>query len=291
MQNAQTYQRIEYARPFICSECFFKRQVSIEEITQLVMRAKSKCAPGIDGISYAFLKYPPVIGVLKELFQLLFDTGILPSSWRKAIICPILKDAQSDQRNPLNYRGISLLSSVSKLYTGFLNKRISKHLDSENNLADAQNGFRRNRSCDDHIFSLNSIIKNNKEVFSAFIDLRKAFDFVNRDMLLYKLLLYGIDGKVYNSVKSMHCNSSACIRINGKTTDWFDCKMGVVQGDCASPTLFSVFINDLVSEINQLNRGIQVDNSQVSILLYADNIVLVADSEISLQAMLDCLHN
>ena len=104
--------------PLYVQNVSLNANVSIEEITQLVMRAKSKSAPGIDGISYAFLKYPPVIGVLKELFQLLFDTGILPSSWRKAIICPILKDAQSDQRNPLNYMGISLLSSVSKLYTG-----------------------------------------------------------------------------------------------------------------------------------------------------------------------------
>ncbi|XP_060600600.1 uncharacterized protein LOC132754030 [Ruditapes philippinarum] len=175
--------------------------ISIEEIVNVVMSAKSKSACGIDNIPYAVLKFPPVIAVLHKLFQPIFDTSVIPSDWRKAIICPILKDKSSDKRLPLNYRGVSLLSCVGKLYSSLINKRITFYLENENLLADEQNGFRRGRSCEDHIFTLNSLARNQDNLHTAFIDLRKAFDFVDRDMLFYKLLLNGIEGKVYNAVK------------------------------------------------------------------------------------------
>ena len=78
------------------------------------------------------------------------------------------------------------------------------------------NGFRSGRSCDDHVYTLNSIIRNTATVFSTFIDLKRAFNFIDRYMLLYKLLLHKIDGKIYDSIRSIYVNTSACIRINDK---------------------------------------------------------------------------
>ena len=242
------------------------------------MNAKSKSACGHDEIPYCVLKYPPVIRTIHELFQLVFDTSIIPSVWRKAIICPILKDASADKRMPMNYRGVSLLSCISKLYSAFINHRLVTYLENNDTLADEQNGFRRNRSCEDHIFTLNSVIKNNYSVFAAFIDLKKCFDFIDRDMMLYKLLLNNINGKLYNSIKSVYHSSESCVRLNGKVTSWFSCKTGVKQGDNLSPTLFSIFINDFVSDINNLNLGIDLNGRSLSTLLYADDIVLLAKS-------------
>ena len=81
------------------------------------------------------------------------------------------------------------------MYTSFINKRLTNYLEVNNLLADEQNGFCANRSFEEHIFTLNSIIRNNKNVFTAFIDLKKCFDFIDRDVLLYKLLLHKVDGK------------------------------------------------------------------------------------------------
>ena len=86
----------------------------------------------------------------------------------------------------MNYRGVSLLSCISKL-------RIMNYLENNDILADEQNGFR-NRSCENHIFTRNSLIQNNQNLYVAIIDLKKCFDFVDREMMLYKLLLYDIDG-------------------------------------------------------------------------------------------------
>ena len=90
--------------------------ITIEEVSRAVMSARSRSASGIDNIPYAVLKLPPVIAALQCLFQLIFDTSIIPTEWRKSIICPLLKDTNSDPRIPLNYRGISLLPCISKLF-------------------------------------------------------------------------------------------------------------------------------------------------------------------------------
>ena len=95
-----------------------------------------------------------------------------------------------------------------------MNKRITKYLGDNNILADEQNGFRADRSCKDHIITLNSLIRNNDSVFTAYIDLRKCFGFIDRDMMLYKLLLNEIDSKMYQSVKKIYSSSTSCVRIN-----------------------------------------------------------------------------
>ena len=104
------------------------------------------------------------------------------------------------------------------------------------------------------------------------------------------MLENGIDGKMYWAMKSLYCQNEARVKINNQMTDWFSCTYGVRQGDTLSPTLFSIFINDLASIINRLNKGINIGNSQISILLYANDVVLLADSEAKLQEMLDHLH-
>lgn len=90
------------------------------------------------------------------------------------------------------------------MYSAFVNKRLYKYLENNNILAEEQHGFRKDRSCEDHVFVLNSLINNKSALFRAFIDLRKAFEFKDRDMLLYELLLNRVNGKVYNSIKSIY---------------------------------------------------------------------------------------
>ena len=89
---------------------------------------------------------------------------IIPSDWRRAIVCPIFKDANSDPRIPLNYPGISLLSTIYKIYSSVLNNRVVSYLEDNNVLVDEQHEFRRDRSCTDHVFTLNSIIQNRKKL-------------------------------------------------------------------------------------------------------------------------------
>jgi len=107
--------------------------------------------------------------------------------------------------------------------------------------ADEQNGFRKGRSCIDHVYTLSTIIKNNvanrKNIYVAFVDMMKAFDWVDRDLMLYKLLYYNIDGKVYNAIRAMYSGTHSCVKLKQMTTDWFQTHYGVRQGDTLNPTL------------------------------------------------------
>uniref|UniRef100_A0ABM0MRX3 RNA-directed DNA polymerase from mobile element jockey-like n=1 Tax=Saccoglossus kowalevskii TaxID=10224 RepID=A0ABM0MRX3_SACKO len=135
-------------------------------------------------------------------------------------------------------------------------------------------------------------ISQDLSTIAAFVDLRKAFDSVDRDALLYKLLINGINGKMYKSIRAMYSDTNSSVKLNDFKTDWFNTEQGVRQCDNLSPTLFSIFINDLAVEINLKQKGITLDNNvNVSILLYADDIVLLADNEIDMQMMLSHLNS
>ena len=175
-----------------------------------------------------------------------------------------------------------------------LNRRIVEYLENNNLLLDEQNGFRANRSCLDHVFVLTNLIRtrleHNKDTFVAFIDVQKAFDHINRDLLFSKLLKFGIKGKMYFAVKSLLSFTDSCVRINNMYTEFFNINCGVRQGDVISPTLFSIFINDLVAGINEMNLGINIMNSVLACLLYADDLVIFAENESNLNIMLQFLN-
>ena len=164
------------------------------------------------------------------------------------MITPVPKDATKDKRVPLNYLGISLLSVVGKLFASVLNNRLLGYLENNHLLAEEQNGFRQKRSCEDHVFSACTLIRdrliNKQNTFRVFIDFQKAFDFVDRDVLLYKLILNGTDGKFYNSIKFILLDTSSCVKLNDILTDWFPLLSGVRQGDSSSPAIFAFYIND-----------------------------------------------
>ena len=166
------------------------------------------------------------------------------------MILSIPKDSTKDPRVPLHYRGISLLSCISKLYSSFLNNRLLPYLEANDMLVDEQNGFRPNRSCQDHVNAANTIIKNRLQAkqatFVTYLDLQKAFDLLDRNALMYKLLSNGINGNFYNAIKSMYTDTSSYIRLNGVCTDWLDCSAGVRQGDNLSPTIFACFPSEMV---------------------------------------------
>ena len=120
---------------------------------------------------------PQITYALYKLFSRIFESGKNPSLWKRCNITPVPKSAMKDPHVPINYRGISLLSCVGKMYSSFLSNRILSFCELCNILVDEQNGFRRNRSCNDHIFSLSSIIRNRlnngKPTFAAFLDMGK----------------------------------------------------------------------------------------------------------------------
>ena len=119
---------------------------------------------------------------------------------------------------------------------------------------------------------------------------------MDRNLLLYKLSNIGVSGHMYSAISSLYSNPKSRVILQDYNTDYFDCPVGVKQGDCLSPTLFAIFINDLASEVKNSGVGLNlnIDNNDgnieitfLNILLYADDIVLFAENELDLQFLLN----
>ena len=199
---------------------------------------------------------------LTKYFNILFVSAKFPLEWSKAIIIPLHK--KGDVNDPGNYRGISLLSILSKVYTHIINSRLPLWVESNFVLTDAQAGFRKGRSTVDHIFTLYAAIErqfaNNSKLYIAFIDFKKAYDSVNRNILWSVLLRSGIQGKMLRTIKAMYASVQACVKC--KTPQricrcffffffffFFHCLQVLKQGCTASPILFSLLVNELANQI------------------------------------------
>ena len=116
-------------------------------------------------------------------------------------------------------------------------------------------------------FVLCTILRNrklqNKSTFLCYIDYKKAFDSVERHLLLFKLSQAGITGNMYSEISSLYSNPRSRVILNEYETEYFDCPVGVKQGDCLSPTLFAIFINDLATELKNSNIGVILEDNML----------------------------
>ena len=271
-------------------------EITYDEVSEAVDRSKFR--KSYLEIPNEALKNTHAKMLLHEFFDLCFRSGYNPTDWDLSDIIPIPKK-DKDARDPLQNRCITIVCCVAKIYSSILNKRLQRYLENNNIFAEEQNGFRAGRSCIDHIFVMCTVLRNRKmlgkDTFLCFIDYKKAFDSVDRNLLLFKLYNIGIKGKMYKAISSLYSNPRSRIILQDYNTDYFDCPMGIKQGDCLSPTLFSIFINDLAEDIKNTKIGIKlniediagiVDINVLNILLYADDIVLFAENEEDLQSLL-----
>ena len=125
--------------------------ITVSEVKDAVYRAKARKAAEYDDIHSEVLMNEPCIDLLHKIISASFETGDIPDMWRTGIISPIPKSAKDDPRDPMSYRGLTLLSIPCKVYMSILNSRLCKWLEDNDILVDEQNGFRRNRNCQDHL--------------------------------------------------------------------------------------------------------------------------------------------
>ena len=271
--------------------------ISAQEVLDAIRHLNLNKAPGHDGILAGMLKFSvtQMLPFIVELFNHVFDTGNYPAAWTGAIVVPIHKSGDVDK--PDNYRGVSLLSILGKVFAHILNKRLSSWADANEKIDEVQSGFRKGYSTIDNIFVLYSVVqkyllRRSGKVYVCFVDFKKAFDCVNRAVLWNTLRKAGVGGKMLQTLKSMYGSVRACIRCPDSVTDFFDCPVGVRQGCVLSPTLFSFLINELALEISAKGmHGVQLspDVIQILIILFADDVALTSFSIAGLQKQIDIL--
>ncbi len=207
-------------------------------------------APGLDRITTKILKAGDIVIAewLHRVILLVWRTGKCPVDWKRAAIVALFK--KGDKSACDNYRGISLLSVPGKVYTMLLYNRMKSAIDKA--LSEHQCGFRPGRGCVDQIFSVRRIMEMagefNRPLHVCFIDLKKAYDSVNRAAMWKILESMGVPQKLVDLLKDLHDGTAACVKGFGRLSEWFTISSGVRQGCIIAPMLFNIFMDFLLRE-------------------------------------------
>ena len=270
--------------------------ITHDELLKAVKSLKNNKSPGFDNVMNEYLKstFTTMSPLILKLFNVIFDKGIVPEVWTIGNIKPIYKN-KGNPKAPENYRPITMLSNFGKLFTSIINTRLNDFSDNHNLICDVQAGFRKNHSTADNIFILKSLIdivqSQKKNLYCCFVDFKQAFDTVWRTGLWRKLIDSNINGKCFNFIFNMYKNIKSKVSTNEGSSDYFNCTVGVRQGENLSPFLFSIFLNDLEHFfISNHAHRVEIAATEdafmflkLLILLYADDTIILSDGIDKLQ--------
>ena len=251
-----------------------------DEVAKAVGRLKGGKAPGLCGITAEMIKASGGWGVqwLTRIIQAIWTSGEIPPDWRKGIILPFYK-GKGSRKECKNYRGITLLSVPGKVFALVLLNRVKEKLLSIRR--HEQSGFTPGRSTVDRISTLSNIIQSRKEfnrsLWIAYVDLKSAFDSVDRQSLWLLLKSIGLPPKILNLMEALYTDTCSCVRADGVTSDWFEVNCGVRQGCSIAPDLFVEPMNWIMEHtVHKGFSGATVGEQVFTDLDYADDVALLA---------------
>ena len=283
---------------------------TVGELSAAMSKLANHKAAGVDGMPAEFLTQaatyvPTGVGaktsrefmlapVLTSLCNAVMDDAY-PHAWQTSALVPVPKPKGRPDRKD-DHRGIAVGPVVGKLYSLAWTDRIDKWAESAGLRARGQAGFRAGRGTTEHMFVLRHLMDSararKQPLYCAFIDFSKAYDRVDRQLLLRILRGCGLHGRALHALASMIEVTRMQVRAQGELGTPFDSTAGVRQGCPTSPVLFGILIDRLESFLERLcaQHGVHcASGSLLRALLYADDVVLTASSADGLQAMLDAL--
>lgn len=277
------------------------------EVYAELLKLQRNKAVGVDGIPAEFyipIKsdhkgkfpfFPPTQNILVPVLTKLFNHILIddyPSQCADSAITPIPKSKGSLTEFD-NYRGIAVGSVLPKILSMILNTRGNNWAEANNKRAVGQFGFRQGKSTLDAAFILRHTLEvyqsRKKPVYCAFIDFRKAYDSVNRNILWSCLERMGLHGNYMSTLKNMYREVRMRVRVGNSISEAFLAEAGVKQGDNLSPLLFGLFIDQVEKYFTDKcgdEEGIRIADNFCRVILYADDLAILSESPEGLQNML-----
>lgn len=269
-------------------------KISTEEIKAALKQMKNKRAPGEDGVTIDMIKMggDKLLDIVKLLLDKCIEEGKVPDTWNNAEV--ILLHKKGDITNIENYRPISLLTHLYKLLTKIITNRLTNKLDFYQ--PPEQAGFRKGYSTIDHLQTIRNLLEKATEynipLYLAFIDYEKAFDTIEVWTVLQALDNARVDSRYSDLMKYIYEKATSTIKIDNDTkTKQIKLERGVRQGDTISPKLFTLTLEDIFKKLNWEHLGINIDGKKLNHLRFADDIVLISESEADLQQMISELNS
>ena len=247
-------------------DCMIIDPVLEDELQNVVMSLKDSSA-GWDSVTSSIIKgaYSEIKHPLKHIINLSFSTGIFPLELKIARVIPLYKSGEKSQFS--NYRPVSVLPAMSKIFERLLYQRLLSFVNKHNILYAYQFGFRQLHSPDLALILLvdkiSMALEEGDYVLGLFLDFSKAFDTVNHEILFKKLDYYGIQGTSLDLFKSYLTNRYQFVEYNGAQSRKENIVCGVPQGSILGPLLFLLYINDLAHASSKIFSILFADDSNL----------------------------